>query len=90
MEREFKTILGKTGRDKITGFEGTITGIAIYLTGCNQYLLRPKVKKDGSTIEGEWFDDQRVEVSGKAVTLEDPKKKTTASKPGADLPAPIK
>ena len=90
MSKEFKSILGKTGRDKVTGFEGTITGVAVYLTGCNQYLLRPKTKEDGSMIEGHWFDDMRVEVSGKTIKLEDGKKKTKPPKNGADQAAPIK
>lgn len=52
--------LGKTARDKINDFEGTITGVAFYLTGCAQYLI------EGKVVEGEtrtlWSDEDRVEV----------------------------
>lgn len=30
-------ILGRKVRDKVTGFEGIVTGRATYLTGCDQY-----------------------------------------------------
>ena len=36
--------LGKLGRDKVTGFEGIITGKVIHLFGCNNYELKPKAK----------------------------------------------
>jgi hypothetical protein len=53
--------LGETVQDRITGFTGTITGHVRYITGCNQVLLVPRVDKDGKTVPGEWFDEQRVE-----------------------------
>lgn len=84
MTNEFSNILGKQGKDKVTGFKGTITGVACYLTGCNQYLLAPKVKKDGSRVDGHWFDETRIEISNvKAIALKN-------EKPGPDQPAPIK
>lgn len=48
--------LGLKARDKITGFEGVITGRAQYLTGCDQYVLVPPVK-DGQVQKSEWFDE---------------------------------
>ncbi|EPN30018.1 hypothetical protein A245_46208, partial [Pseudomonas syringae pv. actinidiae ICMP 19096] len=39
--------LGKKARDKISGFEGVITGRAQYLTGCDQYVLSPAAKNGG-------------------------------------------
>ena len=52
--------MGSTAKDLITGFEGIVTGRAEYITGCDQYLLQPKVK-DGAHVEGRWFDDNRLE-----------------------------
>lgn len=43
-------MLGKTLRDRITGFSGICTGHARYLTGCDQYLLNPKAQ-DGKLVE---------------------------------------
>ena len=62
--------LGVTAKDKITGFKGILTGYASYITGCDQYLLAPKAKKDGSVGEGKWYDENRLEVMKvKKVTL---------------------
>lgn len=62
--------LGKKGRDKITGFEGIITGKAIYLYGCSQYNLVPPAK-DGVIGSTEWFDEGRIEIIGEGVAPED-------------------
>jgi hypothetical protein len=53
--------LGKTYRDKITGFEGVATGCVTYLTGCNQVLLAPRVGEDGTMRDSAWLDEQRLE-----------------------------
>ncbi|AHK11767.1 hypothetical protein S144_53 [Shewanella sp. phage 1/44] len=57
-----KTNMGKTGRDIITGFTGIITGVASYITGCDQYSLAGKAKDDnvGTTM---WVDVNRVEIN---------------------------
>lgn len=52
--------LGITAVDQVTGFRGVVTGLVEYLTGCNQALLIPKVDKDGKTVDGAWFDVQRL------------------------------
>lgn len=55
--------LGNKVRDVITGFEGIATGHCRYMYGCNQVLITPdRLGSDGKTLNGEWFDDQRVEV----------------------------
>ncbi|WP_407733063.1 hypothetical protein [Pseudomonas citronellolis] len=61
--------LGKKARDKITGFEGIVTGRAQYLTGCDQYSLAPPAK-DGSINRTEWFDEGRLEVIGDGIAPE--------------------
>lgn len=50
----------KTYRDRITGYEGICTGIARYVSGCDQVLLVPKVKADGKYENGTWIDDERL------------------------------
>ncbi len=60
MTKPFQLNLGTTICDKITGFEGVITGRVEYLTGCVQYLLTPKIAEDGSHRNGEWFDEGRL------------------------------
>ena len=76
--------LGNTYKDKITGFTGVCTGHVEYLTGCNQSLLTPKAKPDGSLSESVWFDDDRVDLvsSKKKVEL------GVRTAAGFDKPAP--
>ncbi len=59
MKLKFK--LGSTVVEKITGFEGVLTGVARYLTGCDQYLLQPP-SKEGAYVKGEWFDEGRLKI----------------------------
>ena len=63
--------LGQKAKDKITGFEGILTGRCEYLYGCDQYLITPSVDKEGKRQDGEWFDDGRIEVIGAGVKPED-------------------
>lgn len=59
-------LLGYDVRDRITTFKGTVTGVVIYLSGCHQALVVPKVGKDGKIIEVSWFDVQRLEILSRA------------------------
>lgn len=78
--------LGDKAKDKITGFEGLLTGTASYLTGCDQYFVQPETK-DGAWTDGKWFDEGRLTVTQvDAIGQNDVK----ATKPGCDTPAPIK
>jgi len=62
--------LGQRGRDKVTGFEGILTGRAEYLYGCMQYCLVPPAK-DGKCGDSQWFDEGRIEVIGAGINPED-------------------
>ena len=55
--------LGYPVTDVVTGFSGIVTGHAVYLSGCAQSLVVPKVAGDGTFREGQWFDDQRLKLS---------------------------
>ena len=76
--------LGSTAKDKITGFTGIVVGRVEYISGCNQVFLVPKVDKDGKRRDGEWFDEQRIDVDQKTrvITLEN------AKTPGSDALPP--
>lgn len=76
-------ILGSQVKDRITGFKGVVTGYCAYLSGCNQALVAPKVTKDGSFKQGEWFDVQRLERVGTSVVVLE-----NGATPGHDRPAP--
>lgn len=76
--------LGYTATDRITGFNGIITGFCAYLTGCNQYLVQPRIDLAGKVEESRWLDEQRLEIDqGIARIVLD-----NGKMPGADKPAP--
>lgn len=70
--REFAFTCGDKVREKITGFAGTITGVAFYITGCNSYLVAAKPKDEFSEPVSLYFDEGRLElVEDKVVVAED-------------------
>ncbi len=69
--------LGKRVRDKITGFEGILTGKAEYLYGCIQCCIVPAAK-DGKIEDAHWFDEGRIELVGPGILAEE----VTGDKPG--------
>lgn len=52
--------LGQKARDVISNFEGVVTGVAEYLTGCRQLLLSRG--DDTGRPQGEWFDEDRLDL----------------------------
>lgn len=58
--------LGCQAKDKITGFEGIVTGRCEYLFGCAQWGITP-LAKDGEVKATNWFDEGRVERTGDGV-----------------------
>jgi hypothetical protein len=77
--------LGVRAKDKITGFEGIVTGKASYLTGCDQYSLQPEAK-ESDYKEGRWFDVGRLVFVNNGILPEE----VQSDKNGADFSAPIK
>lgn len=65
--KEWRTMLGKLARDKVTGFEGIVVGHAKHLTGCDTYGLQPKVDSDGKVQDAQWFDEGRIEILGDGI-----------------------
>lgn len=60
-------LLGKEVEDKITGFKGIATSKHIYLTGCNQFGVQPKIDKDGKVPDIKYFDEGRLKVIGEGI-----------------------
>lgn len=79
--REFKFANGDTVREKITGFQGVITGTAFYLTGCNSHLVTTKPKDEFSEPISLWYDDGRLELIESTTVKET---EVQDKKPGAD------
>ena len=53
-------MLGKTARDKVTGFSGVVVSVAFDLYGCVTALIHPGLDKDGGMREQQWFDVSRL------------------------------
>lgn len=62
--------LGMKVRDQITGFEGHVTGLVDYLSGCRQALVTPSVDEKGALRSAEWLDVQRLLDLGSSITIE--------------------
>lgn len=60
----FLELMGLPAKDRITGFDGTITSIDFNLYGCVHATVHPTVDKDGKEREGRWFDVSRLEITG--------------------------
>jgi len=75
--------LGASYKDVITNFSGVAVGHCVYISGCSQVLLVPKVDAKGKRMEGEWFDEQRLEqIEAEIIVLQN------ELSPGADKEAP--
>ena len=83
--KKFKFSNGSTVVEKVTGFEGIITGTAFYLTGCSQYCVVGK-SKDNAEAPSLWFDEGRLELKYKD-TIKDSDLKTEEN--GCDTTPPF-
>jgi hypothetical protein len=77
--KEKDEVLGKLGRDKITGFEGIITVVGSHLYGCNTLCLAPQMK-DGKLEDSHSFDEGRIEIIGEGINASD----VQSDKPGGE------
>lgn len=70
----FKFSVGEKVENFITGFQGTITGECYYLSGCRQYLVRPRmVIKDGEQHkqpDAHWFDEEVLKLLDTVVKID--------------------
>lgn len=61
--------LGQKAKDKITGFTGIITARTQYITGCDHYCLTPEVGRNGEQKDVAWFDEGRIQITGKGIAV---------------------
>lgn len=57
-----KVTLGKTYRDKITGYEGVATARCTYFTGCVQVTLEGSYSVEKNEMPSWWVDENRLEL----------------------------
>lgn len=82
--------LGDFVRDRISGFEGVAASRVEYLTGCTQIAIAKKgLNSEGKPIEWQYFDWQRLEVSGENEFADITSSESTQLANGCgDLPPP--
>lgn len=54
--------MGDRVKDKVTGFEGTVTARVVYLNGCVQFCVDPGIDKDGKTQDHHYIDEGQLSV----------------------------
>jgi len=47
--------MGRVGKDKVTGFVGTVTGRSEYINGCIHLMLEAKAKLGTKPVHA-WFE----------------------------------
>jgi hypothetical protein len=54
--------LGSKVKDSITGLAGIATGRCEFLHGPVRWQVEPPLRADGKPVDGQWFDEGRLEV----------------------------
>lgn len=54
--------LGDKVKDRVTGFEGIVIGIHLWLYGCRRISIQPQELKDGKPIEAISIDEPQCEI----------------------------
>jgi len=70
-EKDIFDAIGRHGKGKISGIEGTIIGVGLYLTGCNMIAIKPKSADGVTNPKGVWIDEETVVISGEKIELDD-------------------
>lgn len=51
---------GDVVMDTYSGYQGQVTAVCFYKTGCVQYCVNAKKMKDKKPLDGEWLDGSRL------------------------------
>ena len=61
--------LGNEVKCTVTGFTGIATAKCVYLNGCVQFGVSPKVDKEGKMPDTQYIDHRQVEYVGEGVKM---------------------
>lgn len=62
-KRKSKFFIGDLLKHKISGFQGVVSVVAYYSTGCLHYGLQEEsLSKDGEPKDWQWFDESYLEL----------------------------
>ena len=67
-ERGGNYFLGKTCRDIVSGFEGICIGIAEWMYGCRQMIVKPRVDSEGKRNAATYLFEKQLEVVDEGIT----------------------
>ena len=73
--------MGRIGKDKVTGFVGTVTGRSEYIDGCVHLMLEAKIKPGMKPVHA-WFDLDRIVLTRKSNS----RKTTKTKRSGGPMP----
>jgi hypothetical protein len=76
-------LLGLRAKDKVTGFEGTISSVCFDLYGCVQCILTPRQDEAGKTPMSQYFDVQRLDIKPEERVMPVPDFEAQAAEPSA-------
>lgn len=57
-------IIGRTVKDKITGFTGVAIGHSEFISGLSETLVQPRVSEGAGQPGSWWLEDSRLEILG--------------------------
>lgn len=78
--------LGSEVKDKVSNFQGKALVAMQHLHNCNQYYVEPPVDKMGKQRDGGWFDEGRLDITGKGISPKEVESKKSGSVFTRDLP----
>ena len=56
------SLLGMTGRDRVTEVEGVITAVAVHITGEEEVLIEPVIETTGVLPAPMWVEIPRIAI----------------------------
>ena len=63
MKIEFKFDNGQKVKDRVSGMTGIINGSVVWLNGCKQYSVQPRMEKgDSKKPASYWIDGEQLEA----------------------------
>ena len=72
--------LGTDVIDSVTGFKGKTISMVLYLNGCRQFCVQPKIDKDGTMPKSHYIDEQQLKPTARR-----PAAKRATSKTGGGV-----
>jgi len=76
-------LLGKQGRDLVTGYKGIVVCVTTWMNQCRRITLQSQEMKDGKPVETICIDFEQLKIIGKGLSIE-------AKPSGGPMPSPLR